>query len=139
MCLRPVEMGWGDRARQVSGGERESGRGGMEGGRGGWAVGTIARPRRQLGTQCEAELCRKTNKKASYFSEHCALSMGLASPFAAGLVAQSALPFLGGRPFAQPVGALPFVSGDGRPGQPPLWRSALLSLGPLPRQAAPPH
>ena len=110
----------------------------MEGGRGGWAVGTIARPRQQLGTQCEAELCRKTNKKASYFSEHCALSMGLASPFAAGLVAQSALPFLGGRPFAQPVGALPFVSEVGRPGQPPLWMVCLVLFGVVARARRPP-
>ncbi len=46
------------------------------------SVGTIARSRRQLGTaQCEAELRRKTkNKKANYFSEPQALSMGLALP-----------------------------------------------------------
>ena len=64
--------------------------------------------------------------------------MGLASPFAAGLVAQSALPFLGGRPFAQPVGALPFVSGDGRPGQPPLWAVCLIIFGALAPASRPP-
>jgi len=62
---------------------------------------------------------------------------GSLSPFADGLVAQPALPFLGGRPFAQPVGALPFVSGVGRPGQPPLWMVCLVLFGVVARARRP--
>ena len=53
-------------------------------------------------------------------------------------MAQPALPFLGGRPFAQPVGALPFVSGVGRPGQPPLWMVCLVLFGVVARARRPP-
>ena len=62
---------------------------------------------------------------------------GSLPPFADGLVAQPALPFLGGRPFAQPVGALPFVSGVGRPGQPPLWMVCLVLFGVVARARRP--